>query len=83
MAEKTKKNNVIDDEFQWPFGTKNYVVLAIAVIVIIIGYVTLGQGSLTLAPILLVLGYCVLIPIALIIRGRDEGKAAPANSDSE
>jgi uncharacterized membrane protein HdeD (DUF308 family) len=81
MAEKTKKNNLVDDEFKWPFGKKNYLVLALAVVVIVIGYITLGQGSLTLAPILLVLGYCVLIPIALIIRGRDEDRAATANSD--
>ena len=40
------------------------VVLALAVIVI--GYVTLGRGSISLAPALLVLGYCILIPIALM-----------------
>ena len=86
MAEKTKKNNLVDDEFKWPFGKKNYLMLALAVVVIVIGYITLGQGSITLAPILLVLGYCVLIPIALIIRGRDEGQTgitATANSDTD
>lgn len=83
MAEKTKKNNLIDDEFEWPFGKKNYLVLALAIVVIVIGYITLSQGSITLAPILLVLGYCVLIPIALIIRGRDEEKPATLSSDSK
>ncbi len=40
------------------------VILALAAIVV--GYVALARGSISLAPALLVLGYCVLIPIALI-----------------
>ena len=71
MAVKTKKPaRENQGQVKWPFGKKNYLVFALALVVIVIGYVTLGQGSITLAPILLVLGYCVLIPIALIIRGR-------------
>ncbi len=64
-----KKSSDSSDEFKWPFGTRNYIVFAVALLVIIVGYISLGQGSITLAPILLVLGYCVLIPTALIIRG--------------
>ena len=30
------------------------------------GYIDLARGGDTLAPILLVLGYCVLIPIAIL-----------------
>ncbi len=55
-----------------PFTSKNYVLFAIGLFVIVIGYVTLGYGSITLAPILLVLGYCVIIPVAIIINGRKE-----------
>ena len=58
------------EEIRWPFGMKNYLVFALALVVIVIGYVTLGYGSMTLAPILLVLGYCVLIPVAIVIRGK-------------
>jgi xanthine/uracil permease len=67
MAVKAKKTTgVTEEEIKWPYGKKNYLILSVALVVIIIGYITLGQGSITLAPILLVLGYCVLIPIALI-----------------
>lgn len=73
MAVKTQKNSTretkADDGFQWPYGRKNYLVFGLALIFIIIGYLALGMGSITLAPILLVIGYCVLIPIALIIKG--------------
>jgi hypothetical protein len=31
-----------------------------------IGYADLARGGTTLAPILLVLGYCVLVPIAIL-----------------
>ncbi|MFI5279870.1 MAG: hypothetical protein ACHQU1_05200 [Gemmatimonadales bacterium] len=31
------------------------------------GYVLLSQGSTTAAPVLLVLGYCVLLPLGLIL----------------
>ena len=73
MAVKAKKAVVAQaEEIQWPFGKKNYIALAVALIVIILGYISLGQGSITLAPILLVAGYCVLIPIALIIKGKPE-----------
>ena len=52
----------------WPFGKRNYIMLAVSLVVIIIGYIALGQGSITLAPLLLVIGYCVLIPVALLIK---------------
>ena len=66
---------------EWPFGMKNYIWFGIAVIVIIIGYFLLGSGSMTLAPVLLVLGYCVLIPIAIMVRGIPD-EAAPADQET-
>ena len=45
---------------------KNHI-LALGLIAIVIGYITLGRGSMSLAPLLLVLGYCVLVPVALIL----------------
>jgi len=35
---------------------------------IVVGFITLASGSITLAPILLVLGYCVLIPVGLLVK---------------
>ena len=71
MATHSKKPSVDGhDEIKWPFGPRNYLVFGLAMIVIVIGYVALGYGSITMAPVLLVLGYCVLIPVAIII-GRE------------
>ncbi len=78
MAAATKKTKRPDSgEGRWPYGKRNYLIFAAALIVIILGYVTLGQGSITLAPILLVLGYCVLIPIALLVKGRSDSNDKP------
>ena len=65
-AHKPKEKPVL------PFTGKNYVLFAIGLFVIVVGYVTLAYGSITLAPILLVLGYCVIIPIAIIVSGGKE-----------
>ena len=70
------------EEIKWPFGPRNYLVFAFALVVIIIGYVTLGYGSITLAPILLVLGYCVLIPIAIVIKGRPQQQISGTDQDA-
>lgn len=51
-----------------PFGRKNYIIFAAAAAVIIAGYVALSRGSITLAPILLLVGYLVLLPWGIMAR---------------
>lgn len=50
------------------FGPTNYALFGAAVLSIVAGYVLLGRGSITLAPILLILGYVVLLPAGLLVR---------------
>jgi hypothetical protein len=38
----------------------------IAIGTILIGYADLARGGETIAPILLVVGYCVLVPLAIL-----------------
>ena len=47
---------------------KNYAIMGAGLATIIVGFITLASGSITLAPILLVLGYCVLIPVGLLVK---------------
>lgn len=82
MAVQTGKTET-EREFSWPFGKKNYLLFGLGIVSIILGYITLantavdpnpdeggwGQIFLTLSPALLVLGYCVLIPISIIVDG--------------
>jgi len=50
------------------FGRKNYIIFAVAAAVILAGYVALSRGSITLAPILLLTGYLVLIPWGILAK---------------
>ena len=73
MVKKEKKAEKA--RFEWPFGPRNYLFFGLGIVMIVVGYITLASGSITLAPILLVLGYCVLIPLSIIISGKS--KTAP------
>jgi len=61
-----------------PFGRENYIIFLIGILLIILGYIFLAQGpadsfwSLTLAPILLVISYCIIIPISIIYRKKTQ-----------
>lgn len=61
-----------------PFSKLNYWLFAAAAVVLALGYWALAQPpvdgflTLTLAPILLVIGYCVLIPLAIMINEKRE-----------
>ncbi len=39
---------------------------ALAAVVLLLGYADLARGGVTIAPILLVIGYCVLVPLAIL-----------------
>ena len=55
-----------------PFTKINYYIFLAGLVAIVLGYVSLAQGSITLAPIQLVLGYCVIVPVAILYRGKDQ-----------
>jgi len=64
-------------ESRWQlFDQVNLWLFLAGVITIILGYVAMSQGphdsflSLHLAPVLLVLGYLILIPLAILLRVR-------------
>jgi len=51
-----------------PFSRKNYVLFAAGILTILLGFLFLSQNSITLAPLLLVAGYCVIIPLAIALK---------------
>jgi hypothetical protein len=55
-------------------GLRNLIVLIAGLVLIVAGFYSLAKGSITLAPILLVAGYCVAIPVGLIIGARRRGE---------
>lgn len=74
--QKTKRKIKKKPNQQLPFERENYIIFLIGLLVLMLGYISLSQGpadsfwSLTLAPILLVIGYCLIIPFSIIYRKR-------------
>jgi hypothetical protein len=48
------------------FTRRNLLLLGVALLTLVAGYAVLVSGSATAAAVLLVLGYCVLFPLALL-----------------
>jgi hypothetical protein len=46
---------------------RNLVILATAILVIVVGYVTLSAGHASVAAAILVIGYCVLFPLGIAL----------------
>ena len=57
---------------EWPFNKTNYAIFGIGIIVIIIGYLIISfnevnsMASTRIGPLMLFVGYCVIIPISII-----------------
>ena len=57
-----------------PFAKENYVIMGIGIAVIVAGYLSMLEGSiegflpLVVSPILLVVGYCVIVPLGILYK---------------
>jgi hypothetical protein len=60
-------------------GKRNVWLMMAGIVVILLGYFLLGRGSVSAAPFLLVLGYCVIVPLSIMLWVRQPGK----KTDSE
>ena len=55
-----------------PLERSNFLIIGAGIVLIIAGYLALSEGSveglmtLSVAPILLVLGYCVVVPLGIL-----------------
>jgi hypothetical protein len=46
--------------------TRSIALWAAALLAIVVGFADLARGGTAIAPVLLVIGYCVLVPIAIL-----------------
>ncbi|HAV93179.1 TPA: hypothetical protein DCW38_08395 [candidate division WOR-3 bacterium] len=61
---KNKKNEEIKENIS--FSKLSLILFGAAIASILIGYVLLSRGDIAFSPVLLVLGYVVLIPLAIL-----------------
>ena len=71
MSQKGNKSSIFHS---WPFGKRNYFLFVVGLVTIILGYILMYTGetssfqSIILSPLILVIGYCVIIPISIFIK---------------
>ena len=62
----------------WSFGKINYYLFGIGLFVIIFGYIVMATGetesiqSVKIAPLILIIGYCVFIPASILVKPKDK-----------
>jgi hypothetical protein len=87
-AVSSKKQQKSGVQWNFPLSTSNFLYFGIALAVIVIGYVLMATGitsepqkyldtwanpmAIVVAPTLLVLAYCVIIPLAIMKRSKSE-----------
>lgn len=84
-VKRTKKSFVSPFNIYWK--KNNYMLLLAGIVVIIAGYIFMSMGSwnstpsLYISPILLVIGYLIIIPFSILYRGKEE--EAPASEEHD
>lgn len=67
MPSRAAAAPVADTESTLRFSVLNLALLVAGLIAIVLGFVLLGGGSTVAAPLLLVLGFAVLVPAGIIL----------------
>ena len=82
---RKQKRRSVDSDSSLPFTKTNYLIFFVALVFVIAGYIALGQGpwdsfaSLTLAPVLLIISYLVLMPAAILYRKKEKVAVSSEN----
>lgn len=73
-------------EFSFPLEKENFMIIGLGILVLVIGYVLMSQNSVdgfmptVVAPILLVAGYCIIIPYGILKKSKSP---VTENTESE
>jgi hypothetical protein len=73
IREKGRTRKASKDD-RLPLSRENFIIMGVGVVAILAGYVAMLEGSvegflpLVVAPILLVVGYCVILPVGILYR---------------
>ena len=78
----SKRRGVIRQSYTLPFQSQHYGLFGVGLLVILAGFITLGFGSITFAPLLLVIGYCVLIPLVFFWKSAVDAEHTIQNRES-
>ncbi len=71
---KSKKQKREQSHLHFAMTSKNYIIIGAGIVLIILGYILMSQNSVdgflptVIAPILLIIGYCVVVPIGILYK---------------
>lgn len=95
MATKTKKKNVktvsaksLPSPFNIYWEKTNYILFGLGMFLIIVGFYFMGQGewdsssSMVISPILLFLGFVVVMPASILYRKRESVQADSTQTEN-
>ena len=83
---KQAKKSKADETF--PFDRENYLIIGVGILFIVAGYIAMsgnvveGFSQLTLSPILLLVGYCVIIPVGIFYRKKEKSSTPDSSPQS-
>jgi len=80
---KSKKQRKEQSHLHFAMTTKNYIIIGAGIALIILGYFFMSENSVSgflptvIAPILLITGYCVIIPFGILYKDADVDDKVP------
>ena len=82
-ARQALRGESVHHEPYLAFGRMNWLLMGAGLLAAVIGYVLLSRGEVSLAPTLLVVGYCALIPLGIVWRDRPRPSTKPGSTGGE
>lgn len=76
-------------EFSFPLEKENFMIIGVGIVLLIIGYFLMNENSVNgflptvISPILLVAGYCVVIPYGILKKPKSEMSQPAAIEETE
>ncbi|HMQ67885.1 MAG TPA: hypothetical protein PKA90_02005 [Ignavibacteria bacterium] len=83
---KSRKTKRELSHLHFALTSKNYMIIASGIVLIILGYILMSENSVDgflptiVAPILLIFGYCVVVPIGILYNAKSEDTPAADES---
>lgn len=75
---KSKKQRKEMSHLHFAMTSKNYMIIGVGIALIILGYFFMSANSVdgflptTVAPILLIIGYCIVVPFGILFNDKSE-----------
>ena len=88
-AKSSKSSKSKEQHLKIALTNKNYSIIGLGILVIIIGYVLMSANSVdgflptVIAPILLVAGYCVIIPFGILYKDKSNADEDISSIDTK